>query len=165
MRGGRIIDRELRRLQFGQQRLQVGQRRIQQQLRQLRQQQQQLQQQMQQMQLQGLQQLQLIQQQLQQIQGQMQGQQGIAEARAMAARALNATLALNAPLGQVPITAGAAHLVGTVPPNYPATGNALLDLTGPEATALLLAYGRPTAGSRDAKIQRLANHLGVQYHA
>jgi hypothetical protein len=115
---------------------------------------------------------QAMQQQLQQIlQLLQQGQQNVgpqtrrqlAEARAMAARAQNATQPLGVTLAQVPITTGPQMVIGTVPANYPATVFAFDTLTGPQATALLQAYGQPANGNVSAKRTRLAEYLGIQY--
>ena len=48
------------------------------------------------------------------------------------------------------------------PPNFPANRAAMVALTGPDCTALLQAYGRPAGGSRIARINRLAVHIGMR---
>lgn len=70
------------------------------------------------------------------------------------ARVINSQLGLTEPLRPLPNNAG------VLPANFPATKTASAQLTGPQAAALLVFYGRPVPGPAAQNRADLANYLG-----
>jgi TolA-binding protein len=102
---------------------------------------------------------------LQQMQGDIQQMQGVIQQmkqnqqdmeRNISARLMNAQGAMDALLEWPDLPGGGQ------PANAPATGSAVLALTGAAATALLQQYGLAHQGSAQQRRTRLLRHLGLR---